>query len=593
MAAQKDKRSNLSVEQRRKILKTIGTAANPAQTTEEGFPYVAQVEGGRNPASSSPSKADIEKPLYQEQMAARNAPGAFKEPTYPTEDDKSLFSRIREKVQEKIGSKQQPISNVQFDDLNIFGRVRPQLEKRIPQEPKQNVSTKEQPNVSAVQKLPAPVVSDQVEAPQAEPIEQSPAKTFESYREQAAAGMTAPQRPEVPSVGEVTYKMPERAPQGEYQEPQGTSLLSQILIGLGTTAAGALVGGYRGGAAGAAAGKDIIENYNQKLSDARKAAKDAYLDEKKLRRAEDLMIQNKIADQQFQLSKEQRAAAAKAEENYQKSLLEHNKKIQDLQFKLYEAGRKQEADALNAMLKTNLANLSAETQVKLQGMKGKSAAEIQAIKSKAAAQAAAAKTKDQGAYRGLTPQQVESQIEKLGEVSDSVSKVASSIGQIESQIGFNIDSYNPESNTAVDFKGNKIAVDVPGVNIPGVGRTAFYSSKARMLNDSINKLFNEELFTRGGKAITSQELQRLKSDFSMGKFNTEQELLNALKNYKAAVQRAVTNAEARFMPEVKKEYETRGAQLPGAIVGTSPQSSGGGYTMDELLREKARRQGGR
>lgn len=541
--ATQNKKTISPEERRRKVLDVIGSVAKPAVS-----------------ASEPKMQSDV---------------GGFKEPTYPTEDDKSLFNRIKEKIQQKTAQPNVPRFKAQFDDLNIVGRISPK-----PQAP-----TKPQP-------LPPPEIGMSIEAPQIEEITPQKSKSFEEYRSQAQAGAVAPQKAVVPEPGKVTYQIPKREPQGEYKEPEGASLLSQILIGLGTTAAGALVGGYSGASAGAGAGKEIIQNYNEKLSDARKAAKSAYMEEKKLRRAEDIMIQGKIAEQQFQLGKEQRASVAKAEENYQKALADHNKAIQDLQFKLYDAGRKEEADALDALLKTKLANLQAQTQIDLQKMRGKSAAQIQAMKGKTAKEISAAKAKEPSAFRGLTPQQVEGQIEKLGEVSDSISKVASSIGQIESQIGFNVDTYNPETNTAIDFQGKPTSVDVPGVNIPGAGRVAFYSSKARMLNDAINKLFNEELFTRGGKAITSQELQRLKSDFSMGKFNTEPELLNALKNYKSAVQKAVLNAEARFMPEVKKEYEARGAQLPGAVIGAVPQAQSPGFSLEELLQEKARRQGG-
>lgn len=139
--------------------------------------------------------------------------------------------------------------------------------------------------------------------------------------------------------------------------------------------------------------------------------------------------------------------------------------------------------------------------------------------------------------------------DKLGNTQDLTNVVKG----IETSIGFDLDSYDPKTGKV---KGKKI--DIPGVSLPGVGRVSFFSDEARPIQAQIQKVFNVELKDRSGAAVTTPELERLKSEFAAGKFNTESELLGALKSYKSELKTIFKNREAGVSPQALKAYEQRG-----------------------------------
>lgn len=142
--------------------------------------------------------------------------------------------------------------------------------------------------------------------------------------------------------------------------------------------------------------------------------------------------------------------------------------------------------------------------------------------------------------------------------------VATTISDVEKLLGFNLDD--------VDLKTGMVKgkpVDLPGVNIYGKGRTTFYSSEARELDDTMSKLFNVELKNRSGVSVTPPELQALKKEFSEGKFNTEEEKLKALKRFKQALKIAFRNIEAGYSKEVISEYADRGGFTSDRFGGNS------------------------
>jgi hypothetical protein len=147
--------------------------------------------------------------------------------------------------------------------------------------------------------------------------------------------------------------------------------------------------------------------------------------------------------------------------------------------------------------------------------------------------------------------------DKLGNSADIMGTIAT----VEDKIGFQLEDFDPESGTQIKTDENgkqvKAKVDLPGVSLPGIGRVKFYDRNARTLDSTLSKVFNMELKDRSGAAVTSTELQRLREEFADGAYNTEEEKLGALKEYKAAVIAAMENAEARD-PEAAKQFASQG-----------------------------------
>jgi hypothetical protein len=178
--------------------------------------------------------------------------------------------------------------------------------------------------------------------------------------------------------------------------------------------------------------------------------------------------------------------------------------------------------------------------------------------------------------QGLLDERNNRQVEKLQTKLSPLQDIQNSIGTAESQMGFTLDEYDPETNTA-----NGKEVDLPGVSVPLLGRLTAHSNKARDLNTAMSRVFNVELKDRSGAAVTSPELARLKQEFGEGKFNTEAEMLRAMKDYQRAATMAMKNTEAGYTPTAVETYNDRGGMtsrnLPNPFKGakTEEQIAGG------------------
>jgi hypothetical protein len=138
------------------------------------------------------------------------------------------------------------------------------------------------------------------------------------------------------------------------------------------------------------------------------------------------------------------------------------------------------------------------------------------------------------------------------------------LDEVEAELGAPVDSYTRDkSGDLFDESGKK--VDLPGVSIPGLGRTSFYDSKARNLNSAASRVFNATLKDRSGGAVTDTELSRLKTEFNEGKYNTEAELIAALQRYKRQTQLVLKNREAGYKPEVVSRYTEQGGRTSQTI----------------------------
>jgi hypothetical protein len=165
----------------------------------------------------------------------------------------------------------------------------------------------------------------------------------------------------------------------------------------------------------------------------------------------------------------------------------------------------------------------------------------------------------------------EKAVGKLAENLGSSQEVGAALAAVENKLGFNLDDWDTETQQAAvmgdDGKPTLKGVDLPGVSIPLIGRVSAHSGKARELESSVAKVFNTELKTRSGAAVTSPELERLKIEFGSGKYNTEAEMIGALKEYKAAARIAMQNIERGAPQEALAEYQERGGMTSAALQG--------------------------
>lgn len=158
-------------------------------------------------------------------------------------------------------------------------------------------------------------------------------------------------------------------------------------------------------------------------------------------------------------------------------------------------------------------------------------------------------------------------VENFSKTISGVQDTANAIGRVERILGAPLESFQI-NNGKLERDGEE--VDLPGVNVPGLGRVSAYSGGARQLAGAVGTVFNTELKDRSGAAVTNNEMERLKNEFGAGLYNTEAELIGALQQYKTAMQQELKNREAGFNPRIKDIYEGRGGQTSGTLDQRTP-----------------------
>jgi hypothetical protein len=135
----------------------------------------------------------------------------------------------------------------------------------------------------------------------------------------------------------------------------------------------------------------------------------------------------------------------------------------------------------------------------------------------------------------------------LGDRVEVPQDLLGQIDALERTIGFELETYDPRTNQAVmSDTGETARVDIGGVSIPGLGRFGLGSDA----QSRIAAIFNRTLKDRSGAAVTEPELLRLQTEFGQGLLNTEEQLITALKEYKAASLKELKTIEGRFDPEI-------------------------------------------
>jgi hypothetical protein len=170
---------------------------------------------------------------------------------------------------------------------------------------------------------------------------------------------------------------------------------------------------------------------------------------------------------------------------------------------------------------------------------------------------------------------IERDVQKMADKVSNPQDLQNSLGALEKALGFQLNDYDDTTGTV---KGKKI--QLPGTAVPGVGRVTFYDKDARNLQSKFARIFNVELKDRSGAAVTSPEMARMKEEFAAGRFNTEQELIGAVKAYKAAATQELKNREAAFRGQVKERYRSRGGQLSDDFAGQPERKSWGGKNYE-------------
>lgn len=143
---------------------------------------------------------------------------------------------------------------------------------------------------------------------------------------------------------------------------------------------------------------------------------------------------------------------------------------------------------------------------------------------------------------------VESDVERLRKNVSPALEAIDSIKLLEETI----QEYVPKFSFD-DDKAHK--QNIPGVSIPGIGRTTFFSGKARDVRSAFDSVFNKMLKQRSGAAVTDPELNRLEKEFGAGKFDTEENMIKAVKRIKKAYNLLAKKQLAGIDEEARTRFE--------------------------------------
>jgi hypothetical protein len=122
----------------------------------------------------------------------------------------------------------------------------------------------------------------------------------------------------------------------------------------------------------------------------------------------------------------------------------------------------------------------------------------------------------------------------------------------------------------------RVNVDIPGFNVPLVGRVSSLNSQARRLSSAIASSLNVMLKERSGSAVSENELRRFQEEFQSGRLATEAELVFALQRVKNALIEGEKEIRSGYGESVNKSYDTNRARVfgkpgePAAAPATAP-----------------------
>lgn len=151
----------------------------------------------------------------------------------------------------------------------------------------------------------------------------------------------------------------------------------------------------------------------------------------------------------------------------------------------------------------------------------------------------------------------------LAKTMSKPQKIAEKLDTIDKHLGHKLDDLEV---VGTNVKKDGKVIDLPGISVPGLGRITAHSPESRKLSTAMEGVFNITLKDRSGAAVTTPELERLKKEFAEGRFNTEGEMIQALKDFKSELYKEMRSREAAVDPVVLDRYKELGGR-------TSDQSS--------------------
>ena len=170
--------------------------------------------------------------------------------------------------------------------------------------------------------------------------------------------------------------------------------------------------------------------------------------------------------------------------------------------------------------------------------------------------------------------QVEQDVHALSKDVAGTQELMGALDEVEQKLGSGIEAFKKDGSGNLTRDGKK--VDLPGVSLPLIGRVSAYSNSARELQSAASRVFNATLKDRSGGAVTDNELDRLRTEFNEGKYNTESELVDALQRYKRQTIAVLKNREAGFSPEVIDKYTYQGGRTSQTVPGSGGSRVAGG-----------------
>lgn len=178
-------------------------------------------------------------------------------------------------------------------------------------------------------------------------------------------------------------------------------------------------------------------------------------------------------------------------------------------------------------------------------------------------------------------QKIERNMQNLSKDVAGTQGLFNALDEVESELGGPLEEFKVSGN---GLSRDGKAVDLPGLSLPGIGRVSIHSTKAQNLASRAAAVFNTTLKDRSGGAVTDNEMERLKREFSEGKWNSESQLVEGLQAYKRQVAKVLKNREAAYAPEVVERYTDQGGRTSRTMPAfeTSPIAGGGGIDFDKL-----------
>lgn len=181
-------------------------------------------------------------------------------------------------------------------------------------------------------------------------------------------------------------------------------------------------------------------------------------------------------------------------------------------------------------------------------------------------------------------QNIDSKVQALAKDAKPIKSVLNTYDELEKQLGFNLDSYDREKNTAFDKNGKSIQVDIPGVSNPLTGKriTAYdMTGKAQSIDATMQSIMNLDIKQFAGSAVSAQEMERIQRAYASGEFRTDADKLDALQKFRKLMREGLKDVEAGYTPQVQQKYKQN---RPSSVV---PAEQGAGSSQSSDLSQEA------